>query len=81
MNCCYKLLVSPIYQSFSDKIIERVIQSAAKQTDVKELWVLYNILFLAGKENKKIFRQMMIVREQKFVLKLKSHICEDGELI
>ncbi|CAI2177669.1 18884_t:CDS:2 [Funneliformis geosporum] len=74
MDCCYKLLVSPIYQSFSDVVIDRVIQRASKQTDVKELFLLYNILFLAGKESKKIFAKMMCVREQNFVSKLKNHI-------
>ncbi|CAG8503385.1 8281_t:CDS:2 [Funneliformis caledonium] len=76
MGCCYKLLVSPIYRKFSDTVIERVIQRASKQTDVKELCVLYNILFLAGKESKKIFEQMY-VREQNFVSKLKNHIYEN----
>ncbi|RIA96734.1 hypothetical protein C1645_871837 [Glomus cerebriforme] len=79
MQCCYKLFVSPIYRSFSDNIIEHIIQLAAKKTDVKELWVLYNILFLAGWENKKLFKQMMDVQEQKFVSKLKGHIeSKDG---
>lgn len=83
MRCCYKLFVSPVYQSFSDNVVEHVIQLAAEKTDVKELWVLYNILFLAGNENKKIFKQMINVQERKFILKLKNHIYEskDGEFI
>ncbi|PKY24344.1 hypothetical protein RhiirB3_412855 [Rhizophagus irregularis] len=79
MHCCYKLLVSSIYQNFSDRIIEHVIHHAAKKTDVKELCVLYNILFLAGRENKCIFKRMVNERERNFVSKLKDHIeSKDG---
>jgi hypothetical protein len=80
MHCCYKLLVSSIYQNFSDRIIEHVIQHAAKKTDVKELCVLYNILFLAGRENKCIFKRMVNEQERNFVSKLKDHIeSKDGK--
>lgn len=77
MHCCYKLLVS---QNFSDRAIEHVIQRAAKKTDVKELCVLYNILFLAGRENINIFKQMVILQGRNFVSKLKDHIeSKDGK--
>lgn len=80
MHCCYKLLVSSIYLSFSDRVIEHVIQHAAKKTDVKELCVLYTILFLAGRENKSIFKLMVNEQGRNFVSKLKDHIeSKDGK--
>ncbi|RGB31630.1 hypothetical protein C1646_708502 [Rhizophagus diaphanus] len=79
MHCCYKLLVSSIYQNFSDRVIEHVIQHAAEKTDVKELCVLYNILYLAGRENKCIFKRMVNEQGRNFVSKLKDHIgSKDG---
>jgi hypothetical protein len=80
MQCCYKLLVSPIYQNFSDRVIEHVIQHAAKKTDVKELCVLYSILYLTGREYKSIFKQMVNEQGRNFVSKLKDHIeSKDGK--
>ncbi|CAG8538685.1 13148_t:CDS:2, partial [Dentiscutata heterogama] len=75
-QCFYNLLSSPMYQTFSNIIIERMIHQATTRNEFKELWVIFNILYLAGKNNLAVFKLMVRPQEHAFILKLKEHICD-----
>ncbi|RHZ66994.1 hypothetical protein Glove_303g86 [Diversispora epigaea] len=75
-KCCYALLDSRTFQMFLNKTIEHLIHLAVMHIDFKELWVIYNILFLAGKENSINFKLMSSFKEMNFIFKLKQNICE-----
>ncbi|KAF0511284.1 protein dip1 [Gigaspora margarita] len=73
-QCFYNLLNSSMYQTFSNIIIERTIHRATTRKELKELWVIFNVLYLAGKNNPAIFKLMVSSQEHDFILKLKEYI-------
>ncbi|CAG8569546.1 10416_t:CDS:2 [Dentiscutata erythropus] len=75
-QCFYNLLSSPMYKTFPNLIIERMIHHATTCNELKELWVIFNILYLAGKSNLAVFKLMVRPQEHDFILKLKEHICD-----
>ncbi|CAG8784528.1 15322_t:CDS:2, partial [Racocetra persica] len=75
-QCFYKLLNSPMYQTFSNIIIVHMIHRATTRNELNELLVIYNILYLSGKDNPTIFKLMISPQEHGFILKLKERICE-----
>ncbi|CAG8589071.1 221_t:CDS:2 [Cetraspora pellucida] len=78
-QCFYNLLNSSMYQTFSDIIIEHMMFRATICNELKELWVIYNILYLSGKNNPMIFKLMISSQGHDFILKLKEHICNLDE--
>ncbi|KAG9288535.1 hypothetical protein G9A89_000591 [Geosiphon pyriformis] len=75
-TCCYKLLDSHMYEEYSETILERLIDRAARREDLPELWVTYHMLLLAGKENLKIFKLMISRKKHELFGKLIQHIWE-----
>ncbi|CAG8442086.1 1310_t:CDS:2 [Diversispora eburnea] len=75
-KCCYALLDSRTFQKFLNKTIEHLIHLTVMHIDLKELWVIYNILFLAGKENSLNFKLISSFKEMNFIFKLKQNICK-----
>jgi len=74
------LLQIACFKNFPDRVTEHVIQRAAKKSETKELCILYNILYLAGREYKSIFKRMVNEQGRNFVSKLKDHIeSKDGD--
>ncbi|CAG8678428.1 7668_t:CDS:2, partial [Acaulospora morrowiae] len=75
-RCCFNLLDSPMFRKFSDKVIERLIYLATTLLDLRQLWMIYNILLLVGKENSQYLKFMLNIRKCNFIPKLKQHISE-----
>nr|CAG8516043.1 6615_t:CDS:2 [Entrophospora candida] len=69
---------STMYQMFPGIILERLINKSFKHDNnlspSKELFILFNILFFAGKENSQIFKMIRNKRPFDFINKLKNVI-------
>ncbi|CAJ0837540.1 15201_t:CDS:2 [Entrophospora sp. SA101] len=82
-RCYYKLLDSPMYQMFPEIILERLINKSLKHDNIssssKELFIIFNILFLAGKEDSKIFKMIINKKSFNFIDKLKKVIYHQKE--
>lgn len=69
-----------MFQIFLNNTIEHLIHLAVVHIDFKELWVTYNILYLAGRENLISSKLMSSIKEKKILIsKLKQNIEELDE--
>ncbi|CAG8630158.1 7654_t:CDS:2 [Paraglomus brasilianum] len=75
-SCCYKLLDSSLFSKYNSKIMEGIIDRAARRDDLNDLYVTYHILLLSGKENPNIFKLVLARRKREIFAKLKRQICE-----
>nr|CAG8435404.1 12552_t:CDS:2 [Entrophospora candida] len=82
-RCYYKLLDSQMYQMFPEIILERLINKSLKHDNIssssKELFIIFNILLLAGKEDSKIFKMIINKKSFNFIDKLKKVIYHQKE--
>ncbi|KAF9097715.1 hypothetical protein BGX23_008140 [Mortierella sp. AD031] len=75
-NCCYRLFDSDLFQNNTLATVSAIVDRAIESQEDKDMWITYQILLQAGKENQKVFHWVM---KSEYLAKLKYQILEmDG---
>ncbi|KAF8946466.1 hypothetical protein BGZ47_000469 [Haplosporangium gracile] len=76
-NCCYRLFDSEMFQNNTLAIVSAILDRAIEGQEERDMWITYQILLHAGKENQKVNHWIL---KSEFFAKLKYQILEmDGE--
>ncbi|KAF9927881.1 hypothetical protein FBU30_002803 [Linnemannia zychae] len=75
-NCCYRLLDSDLFLNNSLATVTAILDRAIESQEERDMWITYQIMLLAGKENQKVLHWIL---KSEFFAKLKYQILElDG---
>ncbi|KAG0364703.1 hypothetical protein BGX24_004486 [Mortierella sp. AD032] len=78
-NCCYRLFDSDLFQNNSLAVISAVLDRAIESQEERDMWITYQTLLHAGKENPKVYYWII---KSEFLAKLKYQILEtDGSML